>query len=145
MNWKLTLIKSILYRLVALTLAVVIAFIISGDIREAIGSSILIEFVQSLNYFGFESVWNFFYEKRIRERVQQEFRQKEIDLKLTIGMIIDISKEFSEIDTFNPQIYQSFSKFFETALENKELREFHSDILESKHNFEALNQGRDFT
>ena len=144
MDWKLTIIKSIVYRLITISLGLLTAYIIMGNFKEALGVSLVTELIQSMNYFGFESVWTFFQEKRIRKSVEQEFRKRIVDFKLTIGMVVDISKQFADLDTFNPQIYKSFIKFFETALENPELDEFKDQILESKSNFEALNQGKDF-
>ncbi len=144
MDWKNTIIKSIVYRIITITLGLITAYIVTGDFREALGLSLATEFVQSLNYFGFESIWTYFHEKRLRSSVEQEFRKKLVDFKLTIGMVVDISKQFADLDTFNPQIYQSFTKFFDTALANPELEEFREEILESKSNFEAMNKGKDF-
>ena len=144
MQWKLTLLKSIIYRIITIILGMTTAYIFTGDFRTALELSLYTEAIQSVNYFAFESVWNSFYERLIREKVSEEFRQREIDLKLTVGAIFDISKEFAEIDTFVPEIYHSLLKFYTNILENDQMEEYHDQILESKKHFEILNRGRDF-
>ncbi|QEE16542.1 DUF2061 domain-containing protein [Promethearchaeum syntrophicum] len=144
MNWKTTLIKSLVYRVITITLGLLTAFIITGDFETALGLSLITESIQSLNYFGFESLWGYFYEKRIREDIKKEFRKREIDLKVSIEMIIDITKGFSEVDTFNPKIYNSLINFFDSSITNRNLKDFNSELIEAKKNFVALNQGRDF-
>ena len=59
-------------------------------------------------------------------------------------MIIDITKGFSEIDTFNPKLYNSLINFFDSSINNRNLKDFNSELTEAKKNFVALNQGRDF-
>ena len=144
MNWKITLIKSLVYRVITIALGLLTAYIVTGDFETALGLSLITESVQSLNYFGFESLWGYFYEKRIREDIKKEFRKREIDLKVSIEMIIDITKGFSEIDTFNPKLYNSLINFFDSSINNQNLRGFESELTEAKKNFIALNQGRDF-
>ena len=144
MNWKITLIKSLVYRVITITLGLLTAYIVTGDFETALGLSLITESVQSINYFGFESLWGYFYEKRIREDIKKEFRKREIDLKVSIEMIIDITKGFSEIDTFNPKLYNSLINFFDSSINNQNLKGFESELTDAKKNFIALNQGRDF-
>jgi len=144
MNWKITLIKSLVYRVITIALGLLTAYIVTGDFETALGLSLITESVQSLNYFGFESLWGYFYEKRIRADISKEFKKREIDLKVTIENIIDITKGFSEMDTFNPKLYNSLINFFDSSINNQNLRGFESELTEAKKNFIALNQGRDF-
>ncbi len=144
MNWKTTLYKSLIYRSITIFLGLLTAYIVTGDFQTALGLSLVTEFIQSLNYFGFESLWSFFYEKRLREGIKREFKKREIDLKLTIEMIIDITQEFSEMDTFNPKLYTSLINFFDSSIDNQNLKEFKAELEEQKKHFVTLNQGRGF-
>ena len=132
MNWKITLIKSLIYRVITITLGLLTAYIVTGDFETALGLSLITESIQSLNYFGFESLWGYFYEKRIREDISKEFKKREIDLKVTIENIIDITKGFSEMDTFNPKLYNSLINFFDSSINNQNLRDFESELTEAK-------------
>ena len=144
MNWKITLIKSLIYRVITITLGLLTAYIVTGDFETALGLSLITESIQSINYFGFESLWGYFYEKRIRADISKEFKKREIDLKVTIENIIDITKGFSEMDTFNPKLYNSLINFFDSSINNQNLKGFESELTDAKKNFIALNQGRDF-
>ncbi|MHA1745317.1 MAG: DUF2061 domain-containing protein [Promethearchaeota archaeon] len=144
MNWKTTLYKSLIYRVITISLGLLTAYIVTGDFQTALGLSLITESIQSLNYFGFESLWSFFYEKRLRESLNKEFKKREIELKLPIEMIIDITKEFSEMDTFNPKLYTSLINFFDSSIDNRNLKEFKIELEKQKKHFVTLNQGRDF-
>ena len=136
------LLKSLIYRAITVSLGLLTAYIFTGDIFSAFLLSIATEIVQFFNYFAYETVWSYFDEKRLRKQIREEFRKKEINLKLTFGSIKDIASEFSRIDTFIPEIYNSVTSFYNKILENKELKELHGDFEKYKNYFEATHKGR---
>jgi uncharacterized membrane protein len=144
MNWKLTIFKSIIYRLITISLAIITGYILTGSLQKALEIGLATEAIQAVNYLVFELIWTYFYEKRLRQKYSKEFLQREVEMKLTVKSVIDMAKEFSEIDTFIPEIYNSLIKFYDGILTNKQMKEFHSQILEAKTNFETINKGRDF-
>ncbi|MHA1339207.1 MAG: DUF2061 domain-containing protein [Promethearchaeota archaeon] len=144
MGFLKNLIKSLVYRSITIFLGIITAYVVTGDINAALGLSLATEGVQSINYFLFESVWSYFDEKKLRAKIAKEFREREIELKLSLGVIIDISKEFSQIDTFIPELYNSISKFYNRILNTKELSEFHEQIKKYKDIFEITNKDRGF-
>jgi len=126
-------------------LGLITAYIVTGDINTALGLSLATEGIQSVNYFAFESIWSYYDEKHMRAKISKEFLEREVNLKLSLGAIIDISKEFSQIDTFIPEIYNSITNFYDKILANKQLSEFHEQIEKNKTTFETINKGRGFS
>ena len=145
MGVKRNLAKSLIYRVITIMLGFLTSFIITGDISFAINIALITESVQFVYYFGFETVWSYYDEKRLRELIRKEFRDREIDVKLTMGALIDMAKEFSQIDTFIPEVYSSISSFFNKMLENKQLKNLHDEISKYKSSFETTHKGRGFS
>lgn len=143
MNVKRNLLKSLIYRALTICLGFLTAYLVTGDIFSAFLVSIWTEVVQFFFYFSYENVWSYFDEKRLRKLIGEEFRQKEINLKLTYQSIRDIAQEFSQIDTFVPKLYNSVISFYNRILQNKELKELHQDFLEYKNAFEIIHKGRE--
>ncbi|UCC19669.1 MAG: DUF2061 domain-containing protein, partial [Promethearchaeota archaeon] len=56
-EWKESLIKSLIYRALTLLLGTLTAYIITGSIAIATGTALLTEAVQSVFYFGYELSW----------------------------------------------------------------------------------------
>ncbi len=142
MDWKKSLVKSLLYRTITILLGLLTAYIFTGNFISAFFLSITTEIVQFFNYFIYETGWSYYDEKRMRRQITEEFRQKEINLKLSLQSIKDIAQEFSQIDTFIPKLYNSVISFYDKILQNKELKELHDDFLEYKNAFEIIHKGR---
>ena len=103
----------------------------------------LTEIVQFFWYFSYDTVWTYYDEKRLRRLIGEEYRKKEIKLKLSLESINDIAREFSQVDTFIPKVYNSVLSFYNKILLNKELKELHEDFLEYKNAFETIHKGRE--
>ncbi len=144
MNWKGKLIKSVIYRVITVLLGLLTAYVVTGSVFTAFALSLTTESLQFLNYFAFEMAWSHFDEKRLREEIGREIREKEVNMKLTVGSILDIAKEFSQIDTFVPGVYRSVSSFFKHVLKNKQMKEFHEEITRLADGFEIAHRGRGF-
>ena len=143
MDWKKNLVKSLVYRAITISLGLLTAYIFTGgDILAAFLLSITTEIVQFFNYFAYESVWSYYDEKRMRKLIGEEYRKKEINLKLSLQSIGDIAKEFAQIDTFQPKVINSIVNFYDTILKNKELKDLHPDFQEYKNAFEIIHKGR---
>ena len=144
MGLKNNIIKSLIYRVLTITLAFCTTFIITQDIVSAISVVGLTEFIQFINYFVFESAWNHYYERKLRKKLKDEL-EREINLKIGLDSIKEISYEFSQVDTFIPKVYNSVLNFFNKMLNNKDLKELYNDILEYKNCFLTINTGRNFS
>ena len=143
MNWKKNLAKSLIYRAITISLGLLTAYIFTGgDFVTAFLLSISTEVVQFFNYFAYESVWSYYDEKRMRKLIGEEYRQREINLKLSLQSIGDMAKEFAQIDTFQPKIINSVMNFYDSILKNKELKDLHEDFQEYKNAFEIIHKGR---
>jgi hypothetical protein len=55
-----------------------------------------------------------------------------------------MSKEFSQIDTFIPEIYTSILSFFDKVLQNEQLKHLHGEISKYKKVFVNTNKNRGF-
>jgi len=55
-----------------------------------------------------------------------------------------MAKEFSQIDTFIPEVYNSILSFFSKILENAQLKDLHEDFRRYKRSFEIIHKGRGF-
>ena len=144
MGLKRNLGKSIIYRIITIGIGLLTGYIITGNLAFAFNLTIITESVQFAYYFIFETIWNYYDVKRIRRLIRKEFRDKIIDVKLTTGTLIDISKEFSQIDTFIPKLHSSILSFFDRMLENKQLKNTHEEIAKYKSIFLATNKNRGF-
>ena len=142
MDIKRSLAKSLIYRAITIGLGLLTAYIFTGNIFTAFLLSMATEVVQFINYFAYETVWSYYDEKRIRKLIKEEYRQKEIKLKLSLESIKDLAREFSQVDTFIPKLYNSVISFYNRILHNRELKELHEDFLEYKNAFEAIHKGR---
>ncbi len=139
-----SLFKSIIYRIITIGLGFIVAFLLNKDAETALLITLVTEGVQFVYYFGFETTWSHFDEKRLRKLISKEFRDREVDVKLTLGALTDIAKEFSQVDTFIPELYNSVKGFFNKMLENVQLKELHEEFEKYKRSFESLHKGRGF-
>ncbi|MHA1271657.1 MAG: DUF2061 domain-containing protein [Candidatus Helarchaeota archaeon] len=144
MDLKRSFLKSIIYRMISILTGFLIGYLLTGQALSAALVSIASEAIQFFNYFGYEVVWSYFDEKRIRKMIDEEYRAKEIKLKLSLESINTMAREFSQLDTFTPRIYKSVLNFYNMILENKELKELHGDFLKYKKIFQIKHEGRGF-
>ena len=139
-EWKESLVKSIVYRSITIVLGFLTAYIFTGDLTLAFGVALLTEFVQSINYFVFEIAWS---NLITRKRLEKEIL-KTINIELNYDSILELAYEMSRIDTFVHEIYQSNKNFFKSILKNEALKELHEDISHYFDFFKKCHEGRDF-
>ncbi|MHA2007324.1 MAG: DUF2061 domain-containing protein [Promethearchaeota archaeon] len=140
-NLKESLLKSLIYRVITISLGMLVAFIITGSLAAALSLGIITETVQFINYFIYESVWTNFHDKRLKRKILE---MKEVNIKFDFELIEEISYEFSKTDTFLKEIYDSIIRFFDKILQNKYLDEIHSTVLRDKTYFELKHENRSF-
>lgn len=140
-NLKESLLKSLIYRVITISLGMLVAFIITGSLAAALSLGIITESVQFINYFIYESVWTNFHDKRLKRKILE---MKEVDLKFDFELIKEISFEFSQTNTFLKEIYDSILRFFDKILQNKYLGEIYDIILRDKTYFELKHEHRSF-
>ena len=141
-EWKQSLVKSLIYRGLTLVLGTLTAFLITGSIEIATGTALLTEAVQAINYFVYELIWSNISRKRLKEKIIEDIRKRQIDLKIDYSSIMEIAYHMSQVDTFVPKLYLSVKKFFERLLENEQLEEIHDEIEKYKSYFETTHAKR---
>ncbi|MFX1288562.1 MAG: DUF2061 domain-containing protein, partial [Promethearchaeota archaeon] len=78
-EWKNSLIKSIIYRGITLVLGTITAYILTGSIAVATGTALFTEIVQGINYFIYELVWSNVSRRKLEKRILQSLQVREID------------------------------------------------------------------
>jgi len=141
-EWKESLVKSIIYRAITLVLGTLTAYIITGSIEIATGTAILTETVQAGNYFIYELIWSNLSRRKLEEKIIEDIRKRQIDLKIDYNSIMEIAYHMSQVDTFIPKLYLSVKKFFNKLLENEQLEEIHEEIKKYKSYFETTHAKR---
>ena len=141
-EWKESLIKSIIYRSITLVLGFLTAYAFTGSIAIATGTALLTEAVQSVNYFAYELTWSNISRKRFEKKIIAKIKKREIDLRIDFSSIKELAYQLSQIDTFVPELYISVQNIFDKMLENEELEEIHEDIEQYKTYFEVVHSGR---
>jgi len=141
-EWKQSLIKSIIYRSITLALGTLTAYLITGSIAVATGTALLTEAVQSVNYFVYEMVWSNVSRRKLEKRIIEKIERREIELKLDFTSIKELAYQLSQIDTFVPEIYSSTKRIFNNMLKNENLAEIHEEIKKYKEYFKTVHSGR---
>jgi uncharacterized membrane protein len=141
LDWKESLFKSIIYRIITVTLGFFTTLLITGDITLALGIASITEAVQFGNYFVFEMLWT---NLRTRKRFEEEFINKTIELKINYESVIEIAYEMCRIDTFVEKIYDSAFNFFNSTLNNENLKAYHEDIEKYFGIFKRTHKNREF-
>ncbi len=141
-EWKESLIKSLIYRGITLVLGTLTAYFITGSIEIATGTAILTESVQAINYFVYELIWSNISRKRLKEKIIEDIRKRQIDIKIDYSSIMEIAYHMSQVDTFVPKLYLSVKNFFNKLLENEQLEEIHDEIRKYKSYFETTHAKR---
>ena len=140
-NLKESLLKSIIYRIITITLGILVVYIITGSLVAALSLGLITESVQFINYFVYESVWTNFHDKRLKRRIEE---MREVDVKFDFDLIKDLSYEFFQTNTFVKEHYNSILKLLDNLLKNNYLDEIHDVILRDKTYFEIKHKDRTF-
>jgi uncharacterized membrane protein len=141
-EWKESLIKSLIYRSITLVLGTLTAYLITGSIAIATGTALLTEAVQSVNYFAYELTWSNISRKKLEKKLLEQIKKREIDLRLDFSSIKELAYQLSQIDTFIPELYLSIQNIFDKMLENEDLEEIHEEIEQYKNYFDVRHSGR---
>ena len=141
-EWKESLIKSLIYRGITLVLGTLTAYFITGSIEIATGTAILTEAVQAINYFVYELIWSNISRKKLKEKIIEDISKRQIDIKIDYSSIMEIAYHMSQVDTFVPKLYLSVKNFFNKLLENEQLEEIHDEIKKYKSYFETTHAKR---
>ncbi|MFX0004414.1 MAG: DUF2061 domain-containing protein [Candidatus Hodarchaeota archaeon] len=141
-EWKQSLVKSLIYRSITLVLGTLTVFLITGSIVIATGTAILTETIQGVNYFIYELIWSNISRRKFEKKIIEKIKRREISLKLDFSSIKELAYQMSQIDTFIPKLYIQTKGIFNSMLENEELKEIHEDIKKYKESFEAVHSGR---
>ena len=141
-EWKESVVKTLIYRAITLVLGTLTVYFLTGSIALATGVALLTETVQAVNYFIYELIWSNIARKRLEQEILERIRRKEINIKINFEPIREISYELSQIDTFIPKLYLSVLHFFDSMLENEELHEIHKELQMYKDNFKRVHSSR---
>jgi uncharacterized membrane protein len=139
--FKESFIKSLIYRVITITLGMLVALIVTGSFTIALSVGVVTEIVQFINYFIYESIWTNYHDKRLKKKIEE---LKEINLKFDFDLIKEISYEFSQTETFIEDIYESILRFYDKLLSNQYVDEIREDILRDKRYFKKKHEKRSF-
>ena len=140
LEWKESLVKSLIYRVLTVILGFLTAFFVTGSIIIALGVALLTELVQFVFYFVYEIIWtNLITRKRIIEELKQT-----IDIQLNTNVILELAYQMSQIDTFIGEIYLSTRNFLKSILKNEALKEIHEEISKYYKHFLYTHENREF-
>ncbi|TFG02769.1 MAG: DUF2061 domain-containing protein [Promethearchaeota archaeon] len=141
LEWKESLVKSLIYRFLTIFLGFLTAFFVTGSFIIALGVAILTELVQFVFYFVYEIIWtNLITRKRIIEEIRQT-----IDLQLNYNIILELAYQMSQINTFVGDVYLSARNFLKSILENEQLKSIRDEVSKYYHHFEYTHRNREFT
>lgn len=141
-EWKNSLIKSIIYRGITLVLGTITAYILTGSIAVATGTALFTEIVQGINYFIYELVWSNVSRRKLEKRILQSLQVREIDLTINYTSIEELAYVLSQIDTFVPKLYLSTLNILNSMLKNEELEEIREKIQKYKDHFQRVHSSR---
>ncbi|MFX0077561.1 MAG: DUF2061 domain-containing protein [Candidatus Hermodarchaeota archaeon] len=141
-EWKSSLIKSLIYRGITLVLGTITAYILTGSIAIATGTALLTELVQGINYFIYELIWSNISRRKLEQRILNSLQIREVDLKIDYSSIEELAYVLSQIDTFVPKLYLSTLNVFNSMLKNEELDEIRDVIQKYKDNFQRVHSKR---
>ena len=141
-EWKSSLIKSLIYRSITLVLGTTTAYILTGSIAIATGTALLTELVQGIFYFVYEIVWSNIARRKLERRIFNNLQIKEIDLKINYTSIEELAYVLSQIDTFVPKLYLSTLNILNSILKNEELEEIREKIQKYKDHFQRVHSRR---
>jgi len=141
LEWKESLIKSLIYRSITVLLGFFTAYIVTGSLIMALGVALLTEFVQFIFYFFYEIIWtNLITRKRIIEEIKQT-----VELQLNYDVILELAYQMSQIDTFVGEVYLSAQNFLKSTLNNEYLKDIHVEVSKYYQHFKYTHKNRPFT
>ena len=143
-DWKRSIIKTLIYRMLTLVLGTLTNYAITQDIGAAGLATILTEAVQSVNYFIYEAIWSHYEERRLRRKIEEEMLNREIEMTINLDFLRDLSYELSRMDTFVVDVYNSIINFYNRLLKNEEIQDIHDEVLKHKVHFKKAHEGRNF-
>lgn len=141
-EWKNSLIKSLIYRGITLVLGTITAYVLTGSIAVATGTALFTEIVQGINYFIYELVWSNISRRKLEKRILQSLQVREIDLTINYTSIEELAYVLSQIDTFVPKLYLSTLNILNSMLKNEELGEIREKIQKYKDHFQRVHSSR---
>ena len=141
-EWKSSLIKSLIYRSITLVLGTTTAYISTGSIAIATGTALLTELVQGIFYFVYEIVWSNISRRKLEKLIFNSLQIREIDLKINYTSIEELAYVLSQIDTFVPKLYLSTLNILNSILKNEELEEIREKIQKYKDHFQRVHSRR---
>ncbi len=141
-EWKSSLVKSLIYRSITLVLGTFTAYALTGSIAIATGTALLTELVQSINYFVYELIWSNIARRKLEKRIIEKIKKKDIKLKIDYSSLTELVYVFSQIDTFDPKLYLSTLNIFNSMLKNEGLEEIREDIQKYKDHFVRVHSKR---
>lgn len=141
LEWKESLVKSLIYRVFTVLLGFLTVYIITQDIYQALGAATLTELVQFIFYFVYEVLWTNYI---TRKRLEKKIRSRLIDIEINYKSVMDLAYKMSRIETFVKDIYDSTLDFFYSILKNEELKEFHPEITKYYEYFLRTHKGKSF-
>ena len=141
-EWKTTLIKSLIYRGITLVLGTITAYALTRSVAIATTTALLTEAVQAVNYFIYELIWSNISRRKLEKEIIQKIKNREINLKIGFSSILDLAYQLSQIDTFVPKLYLSTLNIFNKMLENTELEEIHDEIEKYRNHFKKVHSKR---
>jgi len=141
LEWKESLVKSLIYRFFTVLLGFFTAYIITGSLIMALGVAVLTEFVQFIFYFLYEIIWtNLITRKRIIEEIKQT-----IELQLNHDVILELAYQMSQTDTFVGDVYLSARNLLKSILKNEYLKDIHNEVSKYYQHFKYTHKNRQFT
>ena len=141
-EWKNSLVKSIVYRAITLVLGFLIAYIVTGDVGEALSLAPITEIIQGINYFVYELIWSNVARRKLEKRIFNSLQIREIDLKINYTSVEELAYVLSQIDTFVPKLYLSTLNILNSMLKNEELEEIREKIQKYKDHFQRVHSKR---
>ena len=141
LEWKESLVKSLIYRFITVFLGFLTAYIVTGSLITALGVALLTEFVQFVFYFVYEIIWTNLITKK---RIIEEFKRT-IDIELNYDVILELAYQMSQVDTFVGDVYLSARNFLKSILSNDYLKDIHDEVSRYYQHFKYTHKNREFT
>jgi uncharacterized membrane protein len=141
-EWKSSLIKSLIYRSITLVLGTGTAYILTGSIAIATGTALITEAIQGINYFVYELIWSNISRRKLEKRLMNSIQIRKIDLNIDYSSIEELAYVLSQIDTYVPKLYLSTLNILNSMLKNEELEEIKEVIQKYKDHFQRVHSKR---
>lgn len=141
-EWKSSLVKSLVYRGITLILGTTTAYVLTGSIAIATGTALFTELVQGIFYFVYELIWSNISRRKLEKRILNSLQIREIDLKINYTSIEELAYVLSQIDTFVPKLYLITLNILNSMLKNEELVEIREIIQKYKDSFQRVHSRR---